>query len=167
MISLRWTILALSFFLMLPALHAEPLKIDGDSPRKRITVTMEDAKIDAILKGFSEAYGFEVKGTENTQQGDPISVSMTGSLKDILKRLLRNRNHLIVSSPDSTSGVEKVVIVDSTYGVLPLKTRKIRRKNRRKKTRRRASTTSQATQLSRNKVRRKIPPPRSAVHQIF
>ena len=145
MFSLRWTILALSFFLMLPALHAEPLKIDGDSPRKRISVTIEDAKIDAILKGFSEVYGFEIKGIENTQQGDPISLSMTGSLEDILKRLLRNRNHLIVYSPDSTSGVKQVVILDSTYGVLLLKTRKIRRK----KTRRRAVTTSQATQRSR------------------
>jgi hypothetical protein len=150
MFYMRWAIFAFGCVLMLPALHAEPLKIDGDSPRKRITVTMENAKISSILKGFSEAYGFEINGIENTQQGDPISASMTGSLKDILKRLLRNRNHLIIYSSDSTSGIEKVVILDSAFGVLPLKTRKIRRKIRRKKPakkpRVRVSTTSQATQ---------------------
>ena len=149
MFYMRWAIFAFGCVLMLPALHAEPLKIDGDSPRKRITVTMENAKISSILKGFSEAYGFEINGIENTQQGDPISASMTGSLKDILKRLLRNRNHLIIYSSDSTSGIEKVVILDSAFGVLPLKTRKIRRKIRRKKPaktpRVRVSTTSDET----------------------
>ena len=149
MFYMRWAIFAFGCSLMLPALHAEPLKIDGDSPRKRITVTMDNAKMDSILKGFSEVYGFEIKGIENTRQGDPISASMTGSLRDLLGRLLRNRNHLIVYSSDSTSGVEKVVILDSTYGVLPLKARKIRRKIRRrkpaKKPRVRVSTTSEET----------------------
>jgi len=127
MFYMRWAIFAVGCAAMLSVVHAEPLKINGDSPRKRITVTMENTKMDSILKSFSEVYGFEIKGIENTRQGDPISASMTGSLRDILGRLLRNRNYLIVYSSQNTSGVEKVMILDSKRGVLPAKTKKASR----------------------------------------
>ncbi|GBF25054.1 hypothetical protein MnTg02_00083 [bacterium MnTg02] len=119
MLDIRWTVCVLGCLFATPALHAETIKIDGDNPRNRITVTIENAKVDQVLKDFGKTFGFEIKGLKNARQGDAFSVTMTGSLEDILGRLLRNWNHMIVRLPDNKSGIKKVMILNSTYGSLP------------------------------------------------
>ena len=125
--TIRWTMCVLGCLFVTPALHAETIKIDGDNPRNRITVTIENAKVDHVLKDFGKTFGFKIKGLKNARQGDAFSVTMSGSLEDILGRLLRNWNHIIVWSPDNKSGIEKVMILDSTYGLSPPEIRRRRR----------------------------------------
>ena len=127
MLDIRWTVCVLGCLFATPALHAETIKIDGDNPRNRITVTIENAKVDQVLKDFGKTFGFEIKGLKNARQSDACSVTMSGSLEDILGRLLRNWNHMIVRLPDNKSGIEKVMILDSTYGSSPPEIRRRRR----------------------------------------
>jgi len=114
--TIRWTVCILGCLFVTPTLHAETIKIDGDNPRNRITVTIENAKVDHVLNDFGKTFGFEIKGLKNARQGDTFSVTMSGSLEDILGRLLRNWNHMIVRLPDNNSDIKKVMILNSTYG---------------------------------------------------
>jgi hypothetical protein len=109
---------------LLPAgpLRAASMTIDGDSPRESVTLTVEDAPVDMVLESLRTKYGFEIGGLENANQGgDALSITLSGSLYNIIERLLRNRNHVIVRSPDNVSGIEKVMILDASYGAGPPK----------------------------------------------
>ncbi len=101
------------------ALMAATVKVAGDAPRKSITVTIEDAKVDAVLEDLRKRYGFEVSGLANTKSGDALTMTMSGSLQSVLERLLRNWNHMIVRSSDNQSGIAKVMILNATYGAAP------------------------------------------------
>lgn len=114
-------LIALCIASQAPALAAN-VTVSGDSPRSAITVTIEDATVDLVLEDLRKKYGFEVGGLENARDGDALSATMSGSLQAILERLLRNRNHLIVRSPDNESGIAKVMILDSAYGSMQSKT---------------------------------------------
>jgi hypothetical protein len=92
----------------LPAMAA--VIVEGHRPRERVTLTVRDATIGAALRDLSQAYGFEIKGALG---GDAaMSTTISGNLSDVLARLLRNVNHVIVRSPDNRSGVEKVIIME-------------------------------------------------------
>lgn len=98
-------------------LLAAGMTIEGDRPREGITLTVEDATVDMVIDSLRATYGFDVGGIENASQGgDTLSVTLQGSLYSILERLLRNRNHVIVRSADNASGIEKVLILDASYG---------------------------------------------------
>jgi hypothetical protein len=102
----------------LPALAAG-VTVTGDDPRHNITVTIEDATVDAVLKDLHDRYGFEMSGLENVKKGEALSATFTGSLQSILERLLRNWNHMIVRSPHEGSGIAKVMILNANYGAAP------------------------------------------------
>lgn len=116
MFSLRCTIFAMGCVLMQSALHAKTIKIDGDAPRDRITVTIQNTKIGSVLENFGVTYGFEVKGLKYIKTSDYLTTTVSGSLETILGRLLRNWNYMIVRSPDNRSGIRKLMILDSSYG---------------------------------------------------
>lgn len=99
-------------------LCAAAMAIEGDKPRERITVTITNAGMDEVLKDFGRRYGFDVKGLHN-EGGDPFSGTLSGSLENILGRLLRNRNYMIVRSPDNHSGIEKLILIDEASGAAP------------------------------------------------
>lgn len=99
--------------------RAEPISVTGDSPRQAITLTIDNANIDAVLESLRQRYGFEVSGLENAKQGEPLSATLSGSLQSVLERLLRNWNHMIVRSADNESGIAKVMILNGTYGAAP------------------------------------------------
>lgn len=102
----------------LPA-QAAGVSVSGDDPRHSITVTIEDATIDVVLKDLHGRYGFEMSGLENVKKGEALSATMTGSLHSILERLLRNWNHMIELAPEEGSGVVKVMILNSSFGAAP------------------------------------------------
>ena len=125
-----WTALLLSCLLSAPTVHAGTISIDGDDPRSRITVTIESAKVDHVLRDFGETYGFEIKGLNYARRADALTATMSGSLEDIMRRLLRNWNYMIVSSPDNKSGIKEVTILNAAYGS---STPEIREERRRRK----------------------------------
>ncbi len=113
------TAFALAFLLAPTALQAATITVTGDTPRQSITVAIEDATVDAVLKDLHKRYGFEVSGLDNAASGGALSITMTGNLQSVLERLLRNWNHMIVRSPDNASGIAKVMILNEKYGSAP------------------------------------------------
>ncbi len=97
-------------------LEAATVEVAGDAPQQRITLTIEDAKVDAVLEDLHKRYGFEVKGLEHITHGDALSTTMSGSLNHVIERLLRNWNYMIVRSADNESGIAKIMILNATYG---------------------------------------------------
>jgi hypothetical protein len=100
---------------------AATVEIDGDAPRESISITIEDARVDAVLEHLRKRYGFEVAGLENVARGDAVTMTISGSLRSVLGRLLRNRNYIVVRSTSSASGIAKITILNSAYGSAPPK----------------------------------------------
>src|SRR5690606_28453182 len=101
------------------SLHAGSVEVEGDKARETITVTIADAKLDAVIENLRQRYGFEVYGLEKTAVGEALTATLSGSLQSVLERLLRNWNHMIVRSPDNDSGIAKVMILNANYGTAP------------------------------------------------
>jgi len=99
--------------------EAKHLDIEGDQPRDRITITVNDASLSTVLNELQLRYGFEVVGPGYLSTLDPMSMKVTGSLDAVLERLLRNRNYVVVHSTHNKSGIEKVIILDASYGTAP------------------------------------------------
>ena len=64
---------------------------------------------------------FEVGGLQFVSKSEPISATMSGDLRTVLQRLLRNWNYMIVRSPKGDGSIERVVIIDANYGSSPAK----------------------------------------------
>ncbi len=92
--------------------------ITGESP-SRIQVEIEDAPVATVLENLRERFGFELEGVEKASSADEaLTLTVTGSLKDVLGRLLRNWNYVIVSS-QTGEGIERVVILNASHGAAP------------------------------------------------
>lgn len=119
--ALSITLLAAYLTGSLPA--AAGVAVDGDEPGRAITVTMENASVDAVLKELHERYGFDVEGLKHATSGEVLNATFSGSLTDVIARLLRNWNHVIVRSDQAPAGIRKVVIIDAAYGATASKTK--------------------------------------------
>jgi hypothetical protein len=99
--------------------QAANVTVSGEDPRSSITVTIEDATIDFVIEKLRDTYGFDVSGLSTETRGDPQTMTVSGTLRSVLERLLRNWNHVIVASQDNKTGIAKVMIVNSNYGASP------------------------------------------------
>jgi hypothetical protein len=114
-----WIAFVIGCLVWQAAAQAATVTVTGSDPRHSITLTVEDATIDLVLQDLQKRYGFEVDGLQNANKGEAQSVVITGSLQSIIERLLRNWNHMIVRSISNQSGIEKVMILNATYGSTP------------------------------------------------
>ncbi|WP_088344853.1 MULTISPECIES: hypothetical protein [Rhodomicrobium] len=87
------------------------MTIENGGPRQSITLRIRDVTVVGVLRELRQTYGFEIAGLAEADQGEAIAASMSGSLYDVLARLLRNRDHVIVRSAENASGVEKVILL--------------------------------------------------------
>ena len=116
---LGWAALALSSLLSQGTAHAANVAITGTVPRQNITVTIEDATVDFVLKELRKRFGFELADLPPNIPMEAQTVTLSGNLQVVLERLLRNWNHVIVRSPDNESGIAKVMILNAAYGAGP------------------------------------------------
>jgi hypothetical protein len=98
--------------------RAAAITVEGDAPLKRITVTIEGATLNNVVRELSQKYGFEAQGLDNMNSTAPLSATMSGSLRSVLEALLRNCNYLLVRSTDNKSGVKRVIILNCTGSAL-------------------------------------------------
>ena len=106
----RCLVLALACSAVELPLPANAFTVDGDEPRKDITVHIQNESIESVLRDLSTMYGFEMIGLSNSDQNGALTTTMSGSLEAILRRLLRNRNHVLVRSTDNRCGIQKVIL---------------------------------------------------------
>jgi hypothetical protein len=109
-----------AFFLLWFPSTAGAANVDiSGEPRKLVTLAAESSTVGQILQDLGGRYGFQIKGIENARTAEIVSARMSGTLYDVVARLLRNRNYMIVLSPESASGIERVMILDANYGSAP------------------------------------------------
>jgi len=116
--ALQIRVLALSFLavitLNVPALAA--ISVEGNDSGTVVTVIAENAMVGEILKQLGERYDFAIEGVEFFKSAEPISTNLSGDLKEIVKRLLRNWNYVIVRSSERPAAVARVVMIDANFG---------------------------------------------------
>jgi hypothetical protein len=112
--SVTWCRLALlisGLLFSLPPARAAAVVIEGDTPQKSITVTIQGASLASVVRELSEKYGFDVQGLDSIKTAT-LSATLSGSLRSILETLLRSCNYMLVRSTDHKSGIERVTIVN-------------------------------------------------------
>jgi hypothetical protein len=122
MIRVGWSALAVIGLFPVTASFAASVIVNPGKSSGTLTVTLEDATVGQALQDLGKTYGFQVVGLENVT-ASPVSATMTGSLANIVARLLRNRNYLIVRSSDQKGAIVAVKILNSNYGAASLKSR--------------------------------------------
>lgn len=109
------------------ALLADPALAVGvtidDDAGSEVTVVIENAPVDAVLKALHERYGFELEGASNLGSTEILNAKLTGSISEVVTRLLRNWNHVIVKAEDASDKISKVVIINANYGTDASKTK--------------------------------------------
>jgi hypothetical protein len=109
---------ALNFCAAKPS-PASPASIEGE-PGK-ITVRTDGTSIGDVIGALQKRYDFGVKGLEHINKDQATSQTYVGDIETVLRRLLRNRNYVIVRSATNESGIDEVVIIDSAFGTPPAK----------------------------------------------
>jgi hypothetical protein len=104
-----------SLMLMVWNAPSAAVYVEGDD-QSNIVLSTEDESLPSVLAALGEKFGVEIEGVEHTEKGDPLNGRMSGSLKSVLSRLLKNWNHVIVSPKDDPGAVQKVMILNSTFG---------------------------------------------------
>ena len=98
---------------------AAAITVEGDAPLMSITVTIEGATLNNVVRELSQKYSFEVQGLDDMNSTETLSATMSGSLRGILEGLLQNCNYMLIRSEGNKSGVEKLIIVNCTHGSAP------------------------------------------------
>jgi hypothetical protein len=88
----------------------------ADGPRCSISIARDQVQLDVLLDHLSKRHGFTIGGLQFAHGGEPLALTMRGSLRVVLQRLLRNRNYLIVHSSERECGIERVVVINGAYG---------------------------------------------------
>ncbi len=111
-----YVLAALILFISNSTAICQTVKFSGASPKTNITITVEDSSISDILLAIGNEYQFDIDGAEQLNSNRKFSITFTGSLETILLRLLRNNNHLIVSSASNIAGIKRIVILKERTG---------------------------------------------------
>lgn len=111
-------VLAIAFSAPISFPAAAAVTVSGDDADS-ITLNIEDATVAAVLEHLRDKFDFSIDGAEHAKSGEVLSTTMTGSLSDVLARLLRNWNYVVVSSPETAGGIEKVIILNAVHGTTP------------------------------------------------
>lgn len=109
-------LLAGCFLLLSQTAWAAAIKVDGDDPLKSIALTIEATTLKSVLLELGEKYRFEVKGVEMLNDTDPLSATISGSLRSVLEGLMRYCNHcnyMILPEQDNEIGIGKLILLKS------------------------------------------------------
>ncbi len=92
--------------------------ISGRILARSISVTVENASsVRMCWPSFARNFDFEVEDLAHAGTDEAFDAKLSGNLVDVLqKRLLRNRNHVIVRSAEAASGISRVVIINEKIG---------------------------------------------------
>lgn len=109
---LKIAVALILLFITYSSAYSQIIQISGQSPKMEISVLAEDASTADVLMAIAEKYQFKISGIEKLFSDKKFSAEFKGNLPTILQRLLRNNNHLIVSSSKTISGIERIVILE-------------------------------------------------------
>lgn len=102
-------------FGMSAAARADGVTIESSNPAQSIKLQVSSATVHDVLQALHDQYQIEISGENSDSANDPISVTFQGSLPDILKRLLRNENYVVIRSAANVTGIGKILITANLH----------------------------------------------------
>jgi hypothetical protein len=102
-----------------PSLWAGQARLVEAADPDRVVVETTDASIDEVLAALAAYFEFDVERGAPSDQTIRFSGRLTGSLDQILQRLLRHEGHVIVRAVEARGGVSKVVLLEAKGGPPP------------------------------------------------
>jgi hypothetical protein len=91
-----------------PGWAGEARLVAADSA-DQVVVEVGDADAGEVLEALSARFGFAVEGHPQAGRAMRYSGLLHGSLDQLVERLLRNEEHVVVRSAKAVAGVSKVV----------------------------------------------------------
>jgi hypothetical protein len=85
----------------------------------QVVVETSDASADEVLAALAAHFGFAVERSAPSGQTVRFSGRLSGSLDQLLERLLRHEGHVIVRSAEARSGIARVVLMEAKGGTTP------------------------------------------------
>lgn len=119
---LRLALVLLSLALMPTKLLASAIHIKHLSEHGKISIEIKNSSLYAAILRISEEFNFKIKGLANADRNKILSISLRGDLETILRRLLRNRNYVLVRADENEQKlngkgpIEKVVLINANFG---------------------------------------------------
>lgn len=105
---------------VVPAPCMAQIDISKADDAATINLVANHASFDEILDKLGEHFAFNVERASDAKSNTTaVNVTLSGTLDSVLKRLLRNRNYLIVRRPDNIDAIEKIVLLTATEGAPP------------------------------------------------
>lgn len=94
----------------------------GADRADRVVVETSDASVDEVLAALAAHFGFAVERNAPSGQTVRYSGRLSGSLDQLLERLLRHEGHVIVRSAEARGGIARVVLMETKGGTTPAPT---------------------------------------------
>jgi hypothetical protein len=105
-----------------PGLWAGQARLVEEAGADRVAVETSDASVDEVLAALAAHFGFAVERSAPSAQTVRFSSRLSGSLDQLLERLLRHEGHLIVRSAEARGGIARVVLMEAKGGTTPAPT---------------------------------------------
>lgn len=114
-IDLRCVPPACLFFVLAQSVsHAASEMVPDQAIQERIAISRTETT--QALKKLSRLHGFDVAGLSKIGGRELTTVPLAGRLDDILERLLRNFNYLIVRTAAGGGEIRRIIILNSSGG---------------------------------------------------
>jgi hypothetical protein len=101
--------------LLAPGWAGEARLVHAGSP-DRVVVETRDANADEVLEVLSSRFAFAVVGHARAGRDMRYSGPLHGSLDQLIERLLRHEEHVVVRSAEAAAGVSRVIFLDAKGG---------------------------------------------------
>lgn len=110
-LSCCWTL----SLLLAPGWAGEARVVEAGSP-DHVVVETRDADADEVLEALSARFAFAIEGHARAGGAMRYSGPLHGSLDQLIERLLRHEQHVVVRSAEAAAGVSRVIFLEAKGG---------------------------------------------------
>jgi hypothetical protein len=103
--------------LLAPGWAGEARVIEAASP-DHVVVETRDANADEVLEALSARFAFAIEGEARARLAIRYSGLLRGSLDQLIERLLRHQEGIVVRSAEAAAGVSRVIFLEANGGGL-------------------------------------------------
>jgi hypothetical protein len=101
--------------LLAPGWAGEARVVEAGSP-EHVVVETRDANVGEVLEALSARFAFAVEGHARAGRAMRYTGPLHGSLDQLIERLLRHEEHVVVRSAKAAAGVSRVIFLEAKGG---------------------------------------------------
>lgn len=100
--------------------QAFAVSISDGAPESEITLRTENAPLSEVVGELQRRFGFTVKGIEHIASVKAAGETYSGNLEEVLRRLLRDTNYVMICKENRPVEVVSVIFIDRKAGSKPV-----------------------------------------------